>query len=164
MILQTKDLLTPLHHASVNGHLKVAELQIERCAEVDVRNQDQKTPLDLRVASGSWNLKLEARGCGPTISQSSNVDSQCNEASTLLRLGVQYRYLGLVDLLISSLVGLLVEFWANSRTPTVTYMAPHWRDTRAHGTTHRNSCYMTTAQQSLSYCQCVLVVSTKASA
>ena len=39
--------------------------------------------------------------------------------STPLRLGAHYRYLGLVDLLISSLVGLLVGSWANSRTPTI---------------------------------------------
>jgi ankyrin repeat protein len=104
--LQTKDLLTPLHHASVNGHLKVAELLIERGAEVD---EDQETQSNL--ASGNGKLEV-ARLCG------SNLNSQRNEGSTPLHLGARHRYLSLVDILISCLVGLLVESWANSRVPT----------------------------------------------
>jgi hypothetical protein len=38
---------TPLHLASANGHLIVAELLIQCGADVNTRNQNQETPLDL---------------------------------------------------------------------------------------------------------------------
>ena len=69
---------TPLHLASTNGHLIVAELLIQSGRDVNTRNQKEETPLTLASAHG----KLEIMRL--LLTSGSNVNSQDAEDSTPL--------------------------------------------------------------------------------
>jgi ankyrin repeat protein len=38
---------TPLHYAVKNGHKELVDLLLDHSADIDVKNHQQKTPLDL---------------------------------------------------------------------------------------------------------------------
>ena len=46
---EDNDGMTPLHIACQNGHTKIAELLLDRGAEVDHKNAEGSTPLNLAV-------------------------------------------------------------------------------------------------------------------
>ena len=46
---EDKDRMTPLHIACQSGHTKIAELLLDRGAEVDHKNAEGSTPLNLAV-------------------------------------------------------------------------------------------------------------------
>jgi len=47
---------TPLHHAAKKGHLEVVEYLLNQKCEINMKNQDGKTPLT--VARQSLNFKI----------------------------------------------------------------------------------------------------------
>ena len=66
---------TPLHYAAANGHKEIAELLIEKGADVKAKDEGGKTPLDvaiqfkeleitnlLRVIGGKTGAELKAEG------------------------------------------------------------------------------------------------------
>lgn len=46
--------MTPLHHAAKEGHAEVIELLISKGAEVNARDNENKTPLKLAVSLGFY--------------------------------------------------------------------------------------------------------------
>jgi ankyrin repeat protein len=87
---------TPLHLASANGHLVVAELLIQHGADINKPNQDQQTPLNL--ASGHGRLKIVHL----LLKSGSNASSQDCHGSTPLHKAAQSGRLDIVRLLLDS--------------------------------------------------------------
>ena len=54
--IQRNDLWSSLHLASANGHLKIAELLVQRGASVDIFNDKQETPLCQAVTNGQVEI------------------------------------------------------------------------------------------------------------
>jgi len=44
-----KERTTPLHHAALNGHLKVVRILLENGASTDVQDVNGNSPLDLAI-------------------------------------------------------------------------------------------------------------------
>jgi ankyrin repeat protein len=83
------DLLSPLHLASANGHLKVAELLVQRSAGVDVSNDNQETPLYRAVTNGDAAIGRLLIDHGATVhTADSNGWSLLHTASRPGHLGV----------------------------------------------------------------------------
>jgi len=55
---------TPLHWAAINGHLSVVEYLVNHNAEINVKNKDGETPLELAKRYGRLNVVdfLKSRG------------------------------------------------------------------------------------------------------
>ena len=47
---------TPLHDAAKNGHLSVVEYLVNQKADIDVKNKNGETPLELASQEGYWNV------------------------------------------------------------------------------------------------------------
>lgn len=85
---------TPLHSASQEGHVKLAELLIQHGADVGSRNDDSWTPL--HSASQEGRIKIAEL----LLHHGADVGSRENDGSTPLHSASQEGHVGLAELLI----------------------------------------------------------------
>src|SRR6266403_133503 len=97
--LENQNFNSPLHLASVNGHVIVAEFLIQNGADIDARNQNKETPLDLASSHGKLEIVRLLLASG------SSVNSRDGEGSTPLHRAAQNGHLDIVNLLLSSDAG-----------------------------------------------------------
>ena len=88
------DLWSPLHLASANGHLKIAELLVQRGASVDIFNEKQETPLYQAARNGKVAIARLL------IDHGANLHSADSNGWTPLHAASQRGHLGVVKLLL----------------------------------------------------------------
>ena len=92
--IKLKNHWSPLHLASANGHLKIAELLVQHGANVDVSNDRQETPLYQAVTKGN------ARITRLLIDRGATVYAADRNGCTLLHAASLRGHLGVVKLLL----------------------------------------------------------------
>ena len=95
MAAQNKDGETPLHLASLSGHVEVARMLIEHGADVAAQNKDLETPLHLayRPDSRSFQSKEPGKVSQLLFEQGADVNPKNKDGLTPFHLASRSRHL-----------------------------------------------------------------------